>query len=53
MHFFLRRNTWILRLRLNSDLLVERNVGYAAWLLRPQTLGAAAQNDISLKFFDL
>ena len=27
--------------------------GYAAWLLQPQTLGAAAQNDISLKLLDL
>jgi hypothetical protein len=26
--------------RLNSYLVVERNVGYAAWLLRPQALGA-------------
>ena len=51
--FSLRRNTWILRHRLNSDLFVERDVGYAAWLLRPQTLGAAAQNDISLKLLDL
>ena len=40
MHRFFAR-------RLNSFLLVDRNVGYAAWLLRPQALGTSAQNDTS------
>ena len=39
--------------RPNSDLLVEGDVGYAAWLLRPEALGAWAQNDISVKFIVL
>jgi hypothetical protein len=40
----------ILRLRLNSFLLAEGDVEYAAWLLRPEALGAPAQNDTSINF---